>query len=209
MLSTMYALNSNKMTIYKKSRFIKLKAALPFMFCAALAGCGNIAAVRSFSTAYQAPADGERAKIRIVSNGMVRGVPDSSCVDWRKAGAGVMVVSQKGFANQNNQNLSMPPNKAGYKLIKGQNIALSELYIPASKPFTLSFLSTGYFSGTTKYSCQKSISFVPEAGKNYEAISMEYGRDCLLQVSEASSSPIEWTAVQGRDAGFCNPSDNL
>ena len=37
-----------------------------------LAGCGNIQTVKSFSTTYKEPDGGERARVRVVSDGMVR-----------------------------------------------------------------------------------------------------------------------------------------
>ena len=56
--------------------------------CLYLSGCGNIQAVRSFSTPYEQPASGDRARIRIISfDGMVRAVPNSDCIDWRLPGA--------------------------------------------------------------------------------------------------------------------------
>lgn len=38
------------------------------------------------------PADGARARVRVVANMLVKGVPESSCLDWSKPGAGTILV---------------------------------------------------------------------------------------------------------------------
>ena len=102
-----------------------------------LPGCGSISAVKSFWTTYQAPESGPRAKIRVLTTGMVRAVPESSCVDWRKPGAGVMVSAQKVYSNLNGQSLDMQKRRGGYILPVDGEIQMSELYISAKGPLTL------------------------------------------------------------------------
>lgn len=66
--------------------------ALSISVLALLSGCGALTDVRSFSTPYSTPDGGETARLRVISDGMVRGVPKSDCVDFRLPGAGVMVA---------------------------------------------------------------------------------------------------------------------
>lgn len=134
---------------------------------ALLAGCGNIQTVKSFSTAYQEPSSGERARIRIVSDGMVRAVPNSACVDWRVPNAGVMVSSKKGFADQNNRSLNMP----GEPLALGGegSTVVSEFYVPANEPLTLAYLSNGHTNNGKQVQCRVNKTFTPQSGKDYEA----------------------------------------
>ncbi len=88
-----------------------------------LAGCGNLANVQSYSTPYSAPAGGETARLRVITNGMARGVPASACIDWRREGAGVIAVAQSGFANRNGQSLGMPPSRQAEQLSQGASPA--------------------------------------------------------------------------------------
>ncbi len=90
-----------------------------------LAARGNIQTVRSFSTQYQQPTEGERARIRVISDGMIRAVPNSTCIDWRLPGAGVMIAAKKGFAQSNDQKLDMPIGLAVDKPAK-KDLAISE-----------------------------------------------------------------------------------
>ncbi|GAB2722948.1 hypothetical protein [Comamonas sediminis] len=132
-----------------------------------LAGCGNIQTVKSFSTAYQEPSDGERARVRIISDGMVRAVPKSACVDWRVPNAGVMVSSKKGFADQNNRTLNMPGEPVRLKS-EGRTV-VSEFYVPANEPLTFAYLSNGHTNNGKQVQCRVNKTFTPQAGKDYEA----------------------------------------
>jgi hypothetical protein len=177
-----------------------------------LSGCGNIQTVISFSTPYQQPISGERARLRVVSfGGMVRAVPNSSCIDWRLPDAGVMVSSMKGFANINGKTLGMPPGQfPGAATVMG-TVAISELYIPAGKPITLHYLSGGELRGQNNYQCFISKSFIPVAGKDYESTYLQQGSLCrfgIVQIANSDDadkpSPVVLT-----DAVFCRASDNF
>jgi hypothetical protein len=189
------------------------------LIVALLAGCGNIANVRSFSTPYVPPTTGETAKIRVISNGMLRAVPNSTCIDWRLPGAGVMVVPQKGFANLNNQDLGMQQSAASKILLARAGVVSSELYVAAGKPIVLHFMGTGStrISGsgasmtTIRNACNKGVSFVPEAGKEYDASFVENGSICSIQMGEvgAKNQKSSIDVPQLAEAGLCNVMDNL
>lgn len=180
---------------------------LPHISASSLAvlvsACGNIQTVKSFSTPYQEPTAGPSAQVRVVSDGMVRAVPSSDCVDWRIDGAGVMVSPIKGFANMNDRNLNMPAS-AAQALVKGSNFAVSELLIPARKPMVLHYLS----QGVAGYQCFVSRSFVPLEGKNYEAVYWQDKNKCNFRVNqiEQASAPIP---VELTPAKLCRKSDIL
>lgn len=182
----------------KPAYFISV-CALAVMLCA----CGNIQTVKSFSTPYQEPLTGARARIRVVSDGMVRAVPNSDCVDWRIAGAGVMVSAMKGFANLNDRKLDMPAS-AAQALVVGSHFAVSELQIPAGKPVTLDYLS----QGAAGYQCFVRRSFVPMDGRNYEAVFWQDKAKCYFRVNEIEhgSAPIP---IELAPAKWCRVSDNL
>lgn len=204
--------------IKRKAGAVKLCGSL-LLGTALLAGCGNIANVRSFSTAYSEPASGPMAKIRIISNGMVRAVPNSQCIDWRLPGAGVMVVNKTGFAKVTQQDLGMQKTDMTRAALQRPRVASTELAIQAGKPIVLHFMGMGTTSmsgaganfTTTRVACNKAYSFVPEAGKEYEAAFIENGSVCAIHMGDLAEknarSPVD--LPQLADAGLCNVMDNL
>ncbi len=138
---------------------------------------------------------------------MARGVPGSDCIDWRVPGAGVMAVSESGFADQNNgRSLCMPESNRRVEA-KGQALARTELKVPAGKPFAMNFQSEGHVSAGYSYSCQQTFRFTlqseghvsagysyscqqtfrftPTAHQNYELILLDSGR-CLVALQRLS-----------------------
>ena len=185
-----------------------------------LAGCGNLQTVKSFSTPYKEPEGGERARIRVVSDGMVRAVPQSACVNWRLPNAGVMVADIKGFADQNNKSLGMPANTAAVPRHDAPTV-VGEFYVPANQPLALAYLSNG---GRIKfgahYQCKVNKTFVPQAGKDYEArfihvlerSLLSAKESCVAVVTELVSEGVEGLSpepVELRDARLCRKGDML
>jgi hypothetical protein len=171
-----------------------------------LSGCGNLANVRSYSTAYAEPASGETARLRVITNGMVRAVPARDCIDWRSPGAGVMVVAQSGFAHRNGQNLGMPVSRGDAQL-QSSNLVRSELKIPANTPVSFNFQSQGSVSSGYSYSCQESFRFTPQAGKDYQLILLESGQ-CQISLQRLDSTDGQ-SNVAYEEAGLCKASDSL
>lgn len=173
-----------------------------------ISGCGNIQTVRSFSTPYEQPISGDRARIRVISfGGMIRAVPNSSCVDWRLPGAGVMVVSTKGFANVNDHELGMPiGNFPGQTTVTGA-VAVSELYVQAGKPIVLDYIS----QGQNNSQCFVSRSFVPVIGEDYEAAFAQNGKFCRFSIVRLTKSDgvDRSTSVALSEAPLCRASDKF
>lgn len=166
-----------------------------------LGGCGNIAAVKSFSTKFESPASGETANLRVISNGMVRGVPNSDCIDWYLPGAGVIVVSKDGFAHRNGESLGMPDSKwTTTSSIK--DFYSSEVRIPAGKPFSLHFLGSGNVNAYARTQCVSSQAFVPKPGHNYEYVVIETGSVCSSRLVEYLDDQHE-EKVELKGAPFC------
>ena len=169
----------------------------------AVSGCGNISNIRAYNTAYVEPTSGDAARLRVITNGMARGVPGRDCIDWRVPGAGVMAVSESGFAGQNNgRSLGMPESN---RRVEAQGSARSELKVPANKPFAMNFQSEGYVSGGNSYSCRQSFHFTPKAGQDYELILLDGGQ-CLVALQRLNpagkpeNEPVE-------KAGLCRALD--
>lgn len=166
-----------------------------------LAGCGNIAVVKSFSTKFESPVDGETANLRVISNGMVRGVPNSECVNWYLPGAGVMVAAD-GFAHRNSESLGMPDSKwTVTSTIK--NVHATELRVPAGKPLVLSFLGPGGGDYYSRWQCGSNDVFVPKPGHNYEYIKIEDGRTCWSKLVEFSDAENE-EKIEAKAASLCS-----
>lgn len=181
-----------------------MRALLILGLAVAASGCGNVSNIRAFSTDYVEPSAGDTARLRVVTNGMVRGIPASDCIDWRVPGAGVMAVAKPGFADRNNgRSLGMPTGS--WRL--DEPVASAELKVPAGKPFTLNFLSEGYGSAGRTRSCRQSYHFVPKAGQDYEVIFYEAGGCVVVLQQLHTEGRVEAEPMQR--AGLCRMSDVL
>ncbi|VVO02063.1 hypothetical protein [Pseudomonas fluorescens] len=169
----------------------------------ALSGCGNISNIRAYSTPYVEPTAGDTARLRVITNGMARGVPGRDCIDWRVPGSGVMAVAESGFADQNNgRSLGIP---ASNRHIEAQQLARTELKVPGDQPFTVNFQSEGSVSSGYSYSCQQTFRFTPKIGQDYELILLESGQ-CLVSLQRLDPGGKS-TAVALEKAPLCNAMD--
>ncbi|MGB3127021.1 MAG: hypothetical protein WBB95_24685 [Pseudomonas sp.] len=175
----------------------RAKGAVCATLLLSVSGCGNISNIKSFSTPYTEPASGEVARVRVISDGMVRGVPGRDCVDWRVPGAGVMAVVQSGFASRNGQSLGMP---ASDLMVDGVELARTELKVPGNQPFAVSYQNRSA-------SCRATFSFTPKAGQDYELILIDSG-PCVASVQQLSpGAKATQQAVQ--KASLCNAMDAI
>ena len=126
-----------------------LRHAWNFTLLTLLTGCGALSDVRSFSTPYSTPDGGETARLRVISDGMVRAVPKSDCVDFRLPGAGVMVAYRDGYANRNGESLGMPDDDK-----HPSSTVMTELLVPAGQPIAFHYIGA---------QCYNMFSFVPKA----------------------------------------------
>jgi hypothetical protein len=102
------------------------------------------------------PTGGDRARLRVVSNGFVKAIPGKGCIDWSAPGAGT-VFGGRLSSSYRGRSLNMP----GTPLKRDDS---AELYVEAAKPIVLEVVSNRGI-----YSCQLAVTFTPEAGKDYEA----------------------------------------
>ncbi|WP_248798294.1 hypothetical protein [Pseudomonas sp. MWU13-2105] len=175
---------------------------VPAMLLILLSGCGQLSNVRSFSTAYTSPQAGETARLRVVSDGMVRAVPGRDCLDWNSPGAGVMVSAQSGFTDRNDERLGMPGSAQQWP-----GVVSSELVIPANKPIAFHYLAQLQFSRR----CFNSLTFVPLPGMDYVLQASTSG-ECLIELDELRAGDGRLVAVEaGRvgKASMCNAMDNF
>lgn len=104
------------------------------------------------------PTSGERARMRVHTNMLVKGVPESSCVDWSKEGAGTIFGGIVGSSGYRGRTIDMPnPNNLPSK-------KSGEFYIRADKPFTTVLVTPP----DSRAQCSIAVSFVPKENHDYE-----------------------------------------
>lgn len=102
---------------------------------------------------------------------LVKGIPNSTCIDWNKAGAGTIFGGILGSSGYRGRSLGMhnPEN------LSARNSG--EFYAVANQPITLALLDTP----DSRLNCSISASFTPVVGKDYQ-VSLKTG-----QVSDIKS----------------------
>ncbi|VVE07396.1 hypothetical protein PTE30175_02384 [Pandoraea terrae] len=139
----------------KLSRFIRELALT--VLALALSGCSGIST--QFRPAAEA-LDGDRARLRVIGNGLVKAIPGKSCIDWSSPGAGTVLgrlVASNGFRGRQ---IGMPSSRYA------DPADSAELYVAANQPITLMILTDpAHF-----YSCGVAVTFIPKKGHDYEAL---------------------------------------
>lgn len=173
-----------------------------FLACALVSGCSSLDMVRSMSKRYEEPQEGQRARLRVVSDGLVRAVPGSSCVDWKKPGSGVLVIDRSGAPNHNGRSLGMPAS--GYSnLARTPGFVGAEVQVAANQPIVLTYLSVAPQRGGTFGRCEATESFIPEAGADYEASFTQSGLQCYVSVVQRQPEGSPSVSVSTLPAGGC------
>lgn len=180
------------------------------MLAILLSACGNIRNVRAFNRDYQGPTEGERAQLRVsVQGGMVRGVPGRDCIDWGVPESGVIAITLGGFADPKRSPIPMPPPSAvTQKFRSAGSFDAGEVYIPAGKPMTLSYMS----GGGGGYQCFVHRSFVAEPGASYEAMFRQDYSRCeflVIKITEGPAGVVLPEKVPLTNASLCSAWDAL
>lgn len=178
--------------MFKSLRPLKTFAGLSLL--ATLTACGALTDVRSFSTPYASPTSGETARLRVMSDGMVRGVPKSDCIDFRLPGAGVMVAKRDGYADRNGETLGMAPVER-----YSDATVMTELLVPAGQPIAFHYIGDR---------CYNMFSFVPEAGMDYELDAANRYK-CGVTLKRMLVGEIKGTLVPLGESKLCNWADNF
>ena len=168
----------------------------------ALGGCGQVANIRSLSTGYVPPQNGETARVRIVTDGLVRAVPGRDCLDWNVPGAGVVASAKAGFPDHNGESLGMPG-----PIYSSAGAVTSELVVPAGKPIAFHYL------GRLQYAqqCAKTMTFVPKPGRDY-MVQASMSADCSFLLDELPADGKQWVRIEPTPVGkvsMCNVMDNF
>lgn len=178
----------------RKTSFRVLQYAWSISVLALLSGCGALTDVRSFSTPYSTPDGGETARLRVISDGMVRGVPKSDCVDFRLPGAGVMVAFRDGYANRNGESLGMPAVEG-----HSSSTVMTELLVPAGKPIAFHYIGAR---------CYNMFSFVPKAGVDYQLDAAALYK-CGVTLQQAPAKTGAFSPSPLKESKLCKVTDNF
>lgn len=124
-------------------------------------GCSTLDSLKSFTTAYQEPQNPTTSRLRVITDQVVRLIPDTRCVNWDLPGAGT--VNSRSSAPLNDKTF----NDKRLGIAGGEDAKNSaEVYVQPNTPLTV------VYSGTARrYQCFYSVYFVPQAGADYEATS--------------------------------------
>ena len=181
---------------------MRLLPVIPAVLLLALVGCGQVANIRSLSTGYVPPQSGETARVRLVTDGLVRAVPGRDCLDWSVPGAGVMASVKAGFPDHNGASLGMPG-----PVYSWAGAVTSELVVPANKPIAFHYL------GRLQYprQCAKTMTFVPKPGRDY-MVQASMSADCSFLLDELPVDGKQWQRIEPTPVSkvpMCNAMDNF
>jgi uncharacterized protein YceK len=197
---------------------MKTNLIIPLLvFAVVLSGCSSIL---KGNVVVQEPKEGPRARVRVVvsttilNHVAVRAYPNSECIEYGSPGNGMVVNSQIGFeANLNGQKIGMPKTVLSSKPRTNQ----AEVFVAANQPILFWYRGPDrsyiYPKTRTLYSrpsCVISITFIPEAGADYELeFAIKSADDCSYNAtrlnSPDSSTPTEIPTVMLRNLGICKP----
>ncbi|GGP26045.1 hypothetical protein [Silvimonas amylolytica] len=152
-----------------------------------LGACSNLSSPAYLTRAYSEPDAGPRARLRVVTNGVVRLIPDADCHDESKGVGGIVANDFTTFltdSHLNNQKLGMPSG------ITEAHEMTSEVYVQAGKPINIDFMSQANAGGGNVWLCASDWTFVPEEGKDYEVQGRQYGSQCLLSAMTLDGAKI-------------------
>ena len=147
-----------------------------------LSGCTRINSIGTQFKIMEEPDSGERARVRVTANMLVRGSPNTACMDWNSDKSGTIlggILSNKGYRGRN---LDIPdPNH-------GKTADDAEFYVRADEPFTLMFTSLP----ESRNICRAGTTFVPEKGHDYEFVLLTHKEGniharCAIQANDVTN----------------------
>lgn len=154
--------------MYKNILFLLAVASL-------LSGCNTL----KQNVVVTEPTAGERARVRVVIQDIdyrgVRAYPNSTCVNDKLPGNGMVANVQMaiGFEkNLNNKKIGMP--ETAHSVDK--NFVTSEIYVAANEPITFRFgkpnteIEAGIYSTWLKDGCNVKKTLIPEPDTDYELV---------------------------------------
>jgi len=141
-----------------------------------LSGCSPmLVQLRAFD---EPPENTERARLRVVANGWVRAVPNARCLAPLPEGSGTVFGLPRALGSSGFRGRSLGlPGPSSHRYAESADFA--EFHVAAGEPIILHMRAEA--TRLTR-ACGLSISFVPEAGQDYEARMLARLNTCEAQV---------------------------
>ncbi|MBO9737543.1 hypothetical protein J7432_00550 [Xanthomonas axonopodis pv. begoniae] len=148
---------------------------------ALLAGCAMTRSATISLSTFDAPRDGPRARVRLVTERPAPVLyPDRTCVGGTRRGAGIAPGSRPGpFGTGAGQKIGIP----AVAVSGGRYV--TETQVKAGEPITLSLSAGGCMDNRCVMNaplCTVSRSFVPETGQDYVATILLHGQECEVEM---------------------------
>lgn len=136
------------------------------------------------SKAYTETRVGQTGRLRVSTDGAVRLANNTTCSKWTDPNSGVGPVARGPLLTHahNGKTIGMPGDAPA-------GLVSSEFYVPAGQPLLLHYMKQQGVSYSTVAYCDGLVAFVPEAGKDYQAILRQTpdGARCIRGVVEIGS----------------------
>ncbi|UOO82498.1 hypothetical protein LVJ83_03250 [Uruburuella testudinis] len=144
--------------------------------------------------AYQPASDARLRLYGAYGNQEIRLHRNSRCADWQpQAGQRVHSRFVNGLPRRiRNEVVGMPDTERSVTAAKDKGMVLRDSYrefvVPAGKALVLD-ASKSITTDSRHQSCRTAVSFVPKAGKDYEAAFRWLNRSCIVEVFEIGAKP--------------------
>ncbi|HXU94292.1 MAG TPA: hypothetical protein VFP33_11625 [Gallionella sp.] len=186
-----------------RNRFILMPLALMLGACSSFADLASKIdpTVKSASVAYKEPDGNTGTRLRVVSSGIAKLIPDRACDDWLAPGGGVVVshVFGLGIDNSlNNKKIGIPKD--------GEIKNSSEVYIRPKQPIVIAY-DVSETLGTKTWRCIATGYFIPEENTDYQALTGGTGQRCFINLSkiaiDKTSNAVTYIPVKLEESKDC------
>lgn len=151
----------------------------------ALSACTAMSSIGTQFKSLQEPEDGDRARVRVSANMLVRATPGSRCMDWQKESTGTVLGGIVGSKGYRDRVLGIPDPK------NGKRFDFAEFYVRADEPITFMLTNTP----ESRMRCSIAATFVPEKDRDYEIT-------LLTEIASATKSRCSMSAHDVTDGNY-------
>ncbi len=187
---------------------MKLRSTLIILLVVPLASCfmAQKSALVKSNVVYDATS---QARIRLYGpygDKLIKHYNDRTCKEWRDTAGSVIHHRFNNGAPRKIKNISIgiPATERSLMALNDTGVmfrdSFKEYVIEANKPMVLDASSSVVMDSYSK-SCRIAVSFIPQAGKDYEAAYIEQNRTCTIRIYEITHQITEknLVSIQGVD----------
>lgn len=171
---------------------MKLTLVSVFLF---LTACSTLVpGFKSFTVPYIEPEGGTTTRVQVITDEIVKLMPDRSCIDWNAPGTGIVAARSFGPGNDktlNDRKLGMPSN--------GDIKKVSEVYVKSGAPLVIIYNAGG---------CEIAATFISEPNTDYQILSGINRGSCTMALSKIardnSTGKVVYLPVKLEKAKRCD-----